>query len=175
VDRPAPTTKRVLLLRHAKSSWKDTGLADHDRPLARRGHRAAEGMAHYLHQHRMAPALVLCSSATRATETLDHLAPALGESEVRVEPGLYHASGEELLERLREVPERTGSVLLIGHHPALFDLACELAGSGAELERLQAKFPTGALAAIELRGRWRALEPGDGRLVGFVTPRDLPT
>lgn len=131
-------------------------------------------MAHYLHQHRVTPALVLCSSATRATQTLDRLAPALGGSEVRVEPGLYHASGEDLLARLREVPGQTGSVMLIGHNPALEDLACELAGSGAELERLQAKFPTGALATIRFRGRWRDLEPGKGQLVGFVTPKDLP-
>jgi phosphohistidine phosphatase len=163
----------VLLLRHAKSSWKDPDLADHDRPLARRGRLAAELMAGYLRQHQMSPALVVCSSAARATETLDHLAPALRASEVRIEAGIYDASARDLLVRLREVPEPTASVMLIGHNPAIEDLAGRLAGNGSELERMAGKFPTGALAALELPGRWRNLEPGQGRLVDFVTPRDL--
>jgi phosphohistidine phosphatase len=163
----------VLLLRHAKSSWKDPDLADHDRPLARRGRGAATLMAGYLRQHRMSPALVVCSSAARATETLHHLTPALRGSEVRIEAGIYHASGRDLLDRLRELPDATASVMLIGHNPAIEDLAGQLAGRGSELERMIGKFPTGALAALEFTGRWRNLGPGKGRLVDFATPRDL--
>ena len=165
--------KRVLLLRHAKSSWKDPDLTDHDRPLARRGREAAKLMAGYLRQHRMSPALVLCSSAARATQTLDHLTPVLRGSEVRIEAGLYDASGRDLLDRLREVPEPTASVMLIGHNPAIEDLAGQLAGRGSALERMAGKFPTGALAALEFSGRWRNLGPGKGRLADFATPGDL--
>lgn len=175
-DRPV-ATKHILLLRHAKSSWKDAGLADHDRPLAGRGRRAAKLMARYLRQSRITPTLVLCSSALRARQTLERIAPAhspVAETKVQIDPGLYLASGEDLLDRLRKVGERTASVMLIGHNPGIEDLARRLAGGeGTELGRMAAKFPTGALAVLELRGRWRELTPGRCRLVAFVTPGDL--
>lgn len=175
-DRPA-ATKHLLLLRHAKSSWKDPGLADHDRPLAGRGRRAAKLMARYLRHNRITPTLVLCSSALRARQTLERIAPAhrpVAERKVQIDPGLYLASGEDLLDRLRKVGERTASVMLIGHNPGIEDLARRLAGGeGAELGRMAAKFPTGALAVLELHGRWRELTPGQCRLVAFVTPGDL--
>jgi phosphohistidine phosphatase SixA len=63
--------------------------------------------------------------------------------------------------------------MLIGHNPAIEDLAGRLAGSGSELERMAGKFPTGALATLELPGRWRNLGSRQGRLVDFVTPNDL--
>jgi phosphohistidine phosphatase len=185
--RPA-ATKHILLLRHAKSSWKDPGLADHDRPLAGRGRRAANLMARYLRQHRITPSLVLCSSALRTRQTLERIAASDGpvakspvaKSRVQIDPGLYLASGEDLLGRLRKVGERTASVMLIGHNPGLEDLAGRLAagaiaqvGEGTDLGRLAAKFPTGALAVLELRGRWRDLAPGQCRLETFVTPGDL--
>lgn len=169
--------KQIFLLRHAKSSWKDPGLADHDRPLAGRGRRASKLMARYLRQQGVTPALVICSSALRARQTLDRVAGSgspVAAGKVQVERGLYLASGEHLLGRLREVRERTASVMLVGHNPGMEDLARRLAGGdGVELDRLGAKFPTGALVVLELHGRWRELTEGQCRLVAFVTPGDL--
>jgi len=156
---------RLLLLRHAKSSWDDPGLPDHERPLAPRGHRAAERMAEYL--------LVLCSSALRTRETLERMTDAFGGAEIAVEDELYGATEDELLKRLRRVAEGSETVALIGHNPGIQDLAIALAGSGEGLERMRAKFPTGALAVLEFDGPWRRLELGGARLASFVTPKDL--
>jgi phosphohistidine phosphatase len=163
---------RLFLFRHAKSSWKDPGQADHDRPLAGRGRRAAKAVARHLREERIQPELVLCSTARRARETLERVEPALGVADVWFEPALYGASAGALLERLHDVPDHVGSVMLIGHNPGLQELALELAHTGPELHELAAKFPTAALATLELPD-WRTIRPGTGDLVGFVRPRDL--
>jgi phosphohistidine phosphatase len=166
--------KRVYLLRHAKSSWKERGLADHDRPLAPRGRRAAKAIAGHLLEHGIEPELVLCSTARRARETLERIEPALGTPVVRIEPALYGASADALLERLHAVPDTVGSVLLIGHNPAMQLVALDLARPAPELRELEAKFPTAALATLKFPGtNWRALAPGSAELTEFVRPRDL--
>ena len=166
--------KRVYLLRHAKSSWKVGGVPDHDRPLAPRGRRAASAIAGHLLEQGIEPELVLCSTARRARETLERIAPVLGTPVVRLEPGLYGASAGMLLERLRDVGDVVGSVLLIGHNPAMQLLALELAGPAPESRELGAKFPTAGLATLVFPGpSWRALAPGTAELTEFVRPRDL--
>jgi len=162
--------KRLYLLRHAKSSWKDTTLADHDRPLAGRGRRAAAAMADHMAQHQIVPDLVLCSTAVRTRETYERLQAA----PVRFERRLYAASADDLLELVRTLPDDVGTVLLIGHNPGIEDLALRLARPSPERDRLQAKFPTAALATLELTGsRWSELEPGCASLIAFVRPSDL--
>jgi phosphohistidine phosphatase len=165
-----PEAKQLFLLRHAKSSWEDPQLDDHDRPLAPRGRRAAKAMADHLRAAEIQPSLVLCSTARRARETLDGLAV---EGEVRIERELYGASTGELLERLHRVPEGIESTLLIGHNPAIQGLALTVAGRGTQLARVQRKFPTGALAALTFAGDWDALTPGCAELVAFVRPKEL--
>ncbi|HET7928962.1 MAG TPA: histidine phosphatase family protein, partial [Actinomycetota bacterium] len=96
---------RLLLLRHAKSSWDDPSLSDHERPLAPRGHRAAESMAEHLRSSVPHPDLVLCSSALRTRETLDRMSEAFGDAEVVVDDDLYGATDDLLLERLRGVAD----------------------------------------------------------------------
>jgi phosphohistidine phosphatase len=164
---------RLLLLRHAKSSWDDPSLADRDRPLAPRGHRAAARMANHLRSDVPRPDLVLCSPALRTRETLDRMSNAFGDAEVVVDDELYGAGEGELLERLRAVDDRFETVAVIGHNPGIHDLAIALAGSGAELDRMEAKFPTGALAVLAFDRLWRDVSPGGGLLEAFVTPKDL--
>jgi phosphohistidine phosphatase len=168
--------KSLYLLRHAKSSWDKPDLADHDRPLASRGQRAAARMAVHIRTANVHPELVLCSSAVRALQTYRAIAPALAPSvELSVEDALYGASWADLLERLQVLPERVGTVLLIGHNPAMHELAIELAGDGAAaaLAQLGEKFPTGALASLDVPGQWEALEPGQAHLESLIVPRDL--
>jgi phosphohistidine phosphatase len=164
-----------MLLRHAKSSWSDPTLPDVDRPLSPRGARAARRIADYLRRNGIRPSLVLCSPARRARQTLEAIEPVLGKtSTVELSPELYAASAEALLERLRAVPDSADSVLLIGHNPGLEQLALALAERGADLPRLREKFPTGALATIEVGSEsWAALGPGCGELVDYVVPREL--
>lgn len=166
--------KTLYLLRHAKSSWDDPTLADHDRPLASRGRRASKVIADHLQTERITPTLVLCSSSTRTRETLELISAGLGdEVEVQVERCLYAASANDLLYRLRKVNARVGSVMLIGHCPAIQELALNLAGGGVHLERLRTKFPTAALATLAFHGSWGQLTQGSAELVAFVTPREL--
>jgi phosphohistidine phosphatase len=166
--------KQLFLLRHAKSSWDDADLADHDRPLAPRGERALKLMAEHLGRERVTPALVLCSSAVRTRETLERIAPALGEGiPVEIERGLYGASEQRLLERLRAVDDEVESVMLIGHNPGVAQLARSLAGSGRNVADLSGKYPTGAVATLEFSGRWGDLQPGRAELTDFVTPKQL--
>jgi phosphohistidine phosphatase len=165
--------KRLFLLRHAKSSWDDPRLDDRERPLAPRGRRASELIAGHLRREGIAPSLVLCSSATRTRETLQRVIPALDASDVSIEDELYGASSEGLLQRLREVPGDLESVMLVGHQPAIQELALDLAGDGAELARLRAKFPTGAFATLLFAGDWSELAPGSAELMAYVKPKEL--
>jgi phosphohistidine phosphatase len=166
--------KRLFLLRHAKSSWEDSELADHDRPLAPRGRRAAKLMGGHMRRERASPGLVLCSSSRRTLETLERIAPALDETiPTSIEQELYAASAERLLDRLRAVEDDVESVLLIGHNPAIEQLALTLAGRGDKLSEIRSKYPTGALATLEFDGRWKALRPGAARLTDFVSPKQL--
>lgn len=161
-------TRHLLLLRHAKSSWDDASLGDHDRPLAPRGRKAAIRIRAHMRREQIPVALVLCSSARRARETLDLVAP---RGEIRIERELYGATGAELLERLRRVPDEVHAVMLIGHEPAIRDLAVQLIGRGSELA--ERKFPTGALATVTFTGRWSTLAAEHAELAAFVTPREL--
>jgi phosphohistidine phosphatase len=166
--------KLLYLLRHAKSSWEDAGLADRERPLAARGRAATELIATYLRSEGVAPALVLCSPARRAMETLEGIAAALGEDvSVQTEQELYGASAPDLLERLRQIPDTVPSAMLIGHNPAIQQLALGLARPDPLVERIEGKYPTGALATLEHEGRWRELVGGSATLTSFVRPRDL--
>lgn len=162
------TLRRLLLLRHAKSSWDDPSLADHDRPLAPRGHRAAGLIGDHLRANPVVVDLVLCSSARRARETLE-LAGI--EGEVRIEPELYEASADELVSRVRELSDEVKAVMLIGHNPAMHELLLTLARDPGE--RVVRKFPTGALATLTFRGSWPELGPGDAELADLVRPREL--
>lgn len=162
--------KRLHILRHAKSSWDDEGLPDHERPLAPRGEKAAARIADHVRSASVAPDLVLCSTAVRARQTLAALLPVLpGDVEILLEDDLYGASLDSLIERLREVDDRMGAVLVVGHNPTLHALALALTERGDALDR----FPTGALATVALPGPWSELGESLGELESFVVPREL--
>ena len=164
-------SKRLYLLRHAKSSWKQPELADHDRPLAGRGRRAAKAIARHLEENDIAVDVVLCSTARRARETLERVEPVLGDPTVRYEEKLYGASADGLRTAVRDLPDGVAAAMLIGHNPALEQFARELARPA---DRFGDKFPTAALATFEIAGpRWRDLDRGGAELVGYVRPRDL--
>jgi phosphohistidine phosphatase len=169
--------KSLLLLRHAKSSWDDTSLADADRPLAPRGKKAAARMGRYLFEFVGVPAVVLCSTAVRARETWERIAAAApAPVEARMLEELYMASPERLLGILGRLPDAADRVLVVGHNPGLEQLAQLLCreGDGKSLARMTEKFPTAALAEVELDiPRWWDIAPGRGRLRRFVAPKDL--
>jgi phosphohistidine phosphatase len=167
--------KSLHLLRHAKSSWKDPGLNDHDRPLSKRGRQTAKMMAAYLRRVKIAPDLVICSTAMRAQQTLDPIAKAKKPPKVVLVSEIYGGAQRVLWGQLWNLPESAKSVLLIGHNPALHDLALELAH--ADLNKLlpspSGKFPTGAMASFCFDGAWEELEPHGAVLTSFITPKAM--
>lgn len=169
--------KSLFLLRHAKSSWKEPGLGDIERPLNRRGIGACATMAAYMAGRAIAPELVLCSAARRARETLDLLIGHWGRPvPARYPEALYLAAPETLLDEIRGVDDGVGALLVLGHNPGLAALARELAGSGSEadLAGLKGKFPTAALASFEFAcENWNEIAPGAGRLIAYTTPKGL--
>lgn len=166
--------KTLHLMRHAKSSWDDPGLSDRDRPLTASGREAAVLIARLLEDELSQVELALCSGAVRTRQTLDALGPVLGaDAVVQVEDDLYGMSADDLLTRLRQVDDATGTVLVVGHNPTLQHLTLELAAAGdpAVLERIRTKFPTAALATLAFGDGWSTLDRGAARLESFNTPR----
>lgn len=168
--------RRLILLRHAKSSWDDASLPDEERPLAPRGRHALALMQHHLRANDVHVDLVLCSPARRTRETWDGIRAALRAApEVRFMPDVYGATADQLLGVLHQVDRRHASVLLIGHNPGMAELASGLitGGEATALSRLAQGFPTGGLAALSLDATWVDLDRGDARLESYVRPRDL--
>jgi phosphohistidine phosphatase len=174
--------RALVLFRHAKSAWPD--VPDHDRPLAGRGVRAAPVMGRWLRDAGLVPGQVLCSTARRARETWQFAQAGLAASPpVTFDGRIYAAAPADLLAVIREVPPATGTLLLIGHNPAIEDLARLLAAAPvgsrtggsdrSDLDRMRSKFPTAAIAVLRFGGTWRGLAPGRARLTAFVTPRDV--
>ena len=169
--------KTLYLLRHAKSSWDDHSLVDHDRPLNGRGKHSARLIGSYLRNGGHRPELALCSTSTRTRQTL-----AAVIEELEVEPAidwdgdLYLADAELMLDLLRAVSDTVDAVLMVGHNPgtaALADLLCA-EGNASDLDLLRTKFPTAGLAIIDLQvDRWEQVGRDRGRLRCFLRPREL--
>jgi phosphohistidine phosphatase len=175
--------KHLFVLRHAKSSWDDPVLDDHERPLAPRGVRAVKLLNKYVRERGIKPAQVLCSSSRRTRETLAGVDPG---GETLIESDLYDATCASLIDRLRRVPDDTPSVMLIGHNPAMQMLVLRLTGAngdghgngsvqpdGSDLGELQRKFPTAALATLTFECEWSELGPACARLADYVRPKSL--
>ena len=165
---------RLLLIRHAKSSWDDASLADRERPLAGRGRKAAERMGAHLQNEGLRPDVVLCSPSRRTRETLELL--EFSGAEVTHLDELYGGSAHDLLASAREVRDDAEVVAVVGHNPGVQDLSIELARDDAaeEAVRLRQKFPTCAVAMFDVDGAWRDVATGRVRLASFVVPKDLP-
>jgi len=178
--------RELVLLRHAKSAWPDK--PDHQRPLARRGRRDAPVMGRWLRGTGHVPDQVLCSTARRARQTWQLAQAELGAiPPVSFDDDLYLGSAVQLLDLIRGAPAAARTLLIVGHDPAVPELALMLAAPApagdaaggseaapaAALDRMRAKFPTAAIAVLQFGGNWDQLAPGSARLTSFVTPRDL--
>jgi len=167
----------LSLLRHAKSSWKNPTLPDHDRPLNSRGKAQAPLMGKAMAKRGLNPDLVLCSTARRTRDTLDLVLPELsGEPKIVYEDGLYHAAPTEMLSILQTAPASAGQVLVVGHNPELQTFALDLIGSGPNhlKGRIETHVPTAALMVIRFQaGAWKDVGINSGKLELFLTPSDV--
>ena len=167
---------KLVILRHAKSSWDDPAEDDFDRPLNARGRKAAPEAGEMLRAMKIAPDLILCSPAKRTRETLDLALPEIVSAKkpkITYDERLYLATAPALLECLRDTGHDAASIVLIGHNPGLHSLAVALAGTGEQelLAEMSEKFPTAAIAVLSFDGsEWRKVTPGSGQLQAFWTP-----
>lgn len=166
---------RLLLLRHAKSAYPDgfpEKIADHERPLAPRGIREAALAGDWLRANAPAIDAVLCSTATRTRQTLARTGI---DAPVRYSDRLYGATPGDVIQEINEVSDSVTTLLVVGHEPTMSGLALILAGADgtdmAALERLSVKYPTSAIAVLDVPCGWAGLEPGRAALTAFHIPR----
>jgi phosphohistidine phosphatase len=169
--------KRLTILRHAKSSWKDRELNDFDRPLNARGRKAARLVGQEMTKRGMHFDSVLASPAIRVRETIDGLTQGHQlPSPIRFEPRIYEARVSELMELIGTLPDEASSALLVCHNTSAERLVLKLAKDDEKRlrNRVEEKFPTAALAAIDLPiDSWSEVQPDSGALVELIYPADL--
>jgi phosphohistidine phosphatase len=163
--------RTLLLLRHAKSAYPP-GVDDHERPLAERGIREAKLAGDWLRAHAPAVDLVLCSSATRARETLERTRI---EAPVNYSDELYDAAPGEVIAEINKVGEDVETLLVIGHEPTFSQVALGLAAADGSnktaAEQISTKFATSAVAVLRTAQSWDELALGGASLVEFHVPR----
>lgn len=168
--------KTLWLLRHAKSSWSDATLDDHERPLNKRGKEAALAVGKFIKQAKLRPDLVLCSTAVRVRETVEIIADVAGlTAKVEYHHSLYLSDRSRLIEHISSVSEHISSVseplnamMVVGHNPGMEELLRYLVG-------VEKRFPTAALAEISMNVEsWQQFKkPNIGKLQRLIYPRDL--
>ncbi len=161
---------RLTLLRHAKSSWSDPGLADFDRPLNKRGRHDAPLMGRRLAERKVQPDLVLSSPALRARLTAEAVVGQLGNDPKRLifDPRIYLAGLDELIALLRGIARDQHDILLIGHNPGLTDLANFL------VDGKIANLPTCAMFRVELPDSdWSKLDRRKARTLFYDYPKKV--
>ncbi len=169
MEKATNAMKTLLILRHAKSSWKDEQRSDHDRPLNKRGKRDAPRIGKLLRSEHLAPELIISSTARRARKTAAKVARQSGyEGVIELTGDLYLAAPQQYLEVLQNVPDHIDRVMVVGHNPGAEELLALLTGHVTH-------FSTAALAHVDLEiDSWHQLtRECRGQLAGFWRPSDL--
>lgn len=177
-NRPKPVEKHFLILmRHGKASKEYDAYEDADRPLSKRGKKDAKIMRKQIAATDVVPDLILCSPAKRVLETYEEIAKALPEVASFSSETLYTGSASDILEVVRRIKQDVSNVMIIGHNPALADFAqalCDGAHSDDEaFRRMGKKFPTAAVAVMEITGNWADIKENSARLIAFARPADF--
>ena len=171
--------KTLYVLRHAKSSWQDLSLADHDRPLAPRGEKVAPLMGQVLAAFEIPPTLILTSTARRAKDTAEMTAESFRKHyssqgiatslKIIANPAIYGASSITLIKILKELPQKYDAVVIVGHNPELEELVSLLCFSVNDGSLL---LPTATLAHVTAEiDQWDQLQKGVGMLHALIFPR----
>ena len=162
-------TKTLIIMRHAKSSWDDPGLADYDRPLNKRGLRDASRMAQWLSESELIPDQVIASAACRANQTASIVTNELAlETDILETRDLYLSDYDAYLEQVSYLPNNVETVLVIGHNPTMESLVYLLSGESVSM-------PTAAIAVIQLPiDTWSdQVTSASANLVKHVFPKSL--
>ena len=164
--------KRLILTRHAKSSWDDPLTPDHDPPLNERGKAAAADLGQWLASRGSVPDQVLCSDSLRTRKTWSGIAPALpGTPVLELKPALYHAGAEVMLAVLRHATADT--VMMVGHNPGIAEFAARIVAH-APVNPEFARYPTGATLVVDfVAASWADIGFGQGAVDDFIVPREI--
>ena len=161
--------KNLLLMRHAKSSWNDPYLADHDRPLNSRGKSDAPRMGKFVASIECVPEVILCSTAKRAKQTVEYfLQECPLEGEVIYKQSLYHGGAEDFINELVHLDTALMNVMIVGHNPGMEDAIEEFCGANEHM-------PTASIAHIKLDlEKWEEInENSSGDLENLWRPREI--
>ncbi len=160
--------KRLYLVRHAKSSWKDLSLDDFDRPLNKRGKQDAPFMGKRVKKYKMLPDLIISSPAKRAAKTAKIIAKEIGfpKKKIIYDASIYEAGMASLITVVRNIDDLANEVMLFGHNPGLTILAEDL--TNAQVDNI----PTCGIFCIDFDvNSWKEIEEGKGRVVFFDYPK----
>jgi len=168
--------RRLVLVRHAKTEKDSESGKDQDRRLDQRGLSDSTLIATWFSENRIAPDLVLVSSAVRTRQTWEILKAAFPKSEMAFLDDLYLASAMEIFQIVRTTPSKVKTLMIVGHNPGLHEVAWTLTGKADASDRnaLANNFPTAAIAVIDFSfSDWKKLMPQEGTLSVFVAPKQL--
>ena len=161
--------KYLFMMRHAKSSWKNPSLADHERPLNSRGKTDAPKMGHFISSTGKIPGIILCSTAKRARQTVDYfLQECPFDGEVIYRQNLYHGGLEDYWDEIQLLDDAIESAFIVGHNPGLEYAIEDLCGKYEIM-------PTSAIALIKLDiSSWKDLNlETSGELVSVFRPKEI--
>ena len=163
---------RLIVTRHAKSSWDYVNLADHDRPLSKRGRRSSDAIGRWLAEKGYIPKIVFCSSSRRTCETWERIEKFMpGECDFHLEKDLYHASSDSIAEIIASADE--SPVMVLGHNPGIGWFAETVVRDSPQHPGFM-HYPTAATLVCDLPiDNWHDIEPHSAEVVDFVVPRQL--
>jgi phosphohistidine phosphatase len=162
-------TRTLLLMRHGKSDWDAEYEGDHERPLAKRGRKAASRMGRFLAEVGETPDRIVSSTAVRARTTAERVMKGGSfKCPLELSEALYGTSAEGVIAAASEVDAADGTLLVVGHDPVWSELVSKLIGGGS------VRMPTAAVACVKLElDGWQQLGPACGQLEWHVTPKML--
>lgn len=167
--------KQLIVLRHAKSDWDADYAGDHERPLSKRGRKAARRIGRWLASNVDEPERVLCSTSVRTSTTWEIVAAAAGWNDATVdfEHDLYLSGSATIVASLRALPENVDCAMFVGHMPGVEETVEFLTGRALMPGPRGKAFPTAAVAVLDVRCDWGDLEADCADLIAFTRPREL--
>ena len=159
--------KTLFLVRHAKSSWKDSSIDDNDRPLNKRGKRDAPFMGELLKEKVVNPDLVISSPAKRASKTAQIIAEQIGyyKKDIIYSEEIYEASSRELVDFIKKIDDKYNSVMLFGHNPGFTMLNNFLSKHYID------NIPTCGIVALEFNNTWKEIDKNTAKMIFFDYPK----
>jgi len=168
-------SRELLILRHAKSAWDTDAPTDFERPLAKRGRKAAPRVGRWLLVQGLIPDYVVSSPAERAKQTVMAVCDQMQVSHEKLnwDQRIYGGGTASLVDVLRESPDYAGRVLIAGHNPGLEMLLQYLCGPGVPFPRDGKLMPTAAVAHLQIPSDWENLARGEAKLLSLTRARSL--